>query len=191
MRNEDFCVRERINQTGFERCLLVDSTRSGKQMPDSFAKTVPIWCCVVNRAVKLRARIETTDWDEQLYCPPQCVSRQEHAEILKKIPGWTTALAVSFYVVSLTESLTINWFMKASSYELPLFNKPLRPIWVTPSSSVLPIFQGDMPFIPIICLTASKQVENGLERRMQGFPYVQGAGDDHEGWSQASGQKLS
>jgi tRNA A64-2'-O-ribosylphosphate transferase len=31
--------------------VIVDSTRRGKQFPDSFSKTVPIWMCVINRSV--------------------------------------------------------------------------------------------------------------------------------------------
>ena len=29
--------------------MIVDSTRSGKRFPDALTKTVPIWCCVLNR----------------------------------------------------------------------------------------------------------------------------------------------
>ena len=31
--------------------LIVDATRMGKRFPDSFSRTIPIWCCVVNRAI--------------------------------------------------------------------------------------------------------------------------------------------
>lgn len=41
-----------------------------------------------------------------------------------------------------------------------------------------------MDFYPVICVSASKLVEEGLERRSAGFTYVQGSGDDHESWSQ-------
>lgn len=30
---------------------MIDSTRNGKRIPDSFSKTVPIWCSVINRAI--------------------------------------------------------------------------------------------------------------------------------------------
>lgn len=33
-------------------CIIVDSTRRGKRFPDSMSKTIPIWCCVLNRAVE-------------------------------------------------------------------------------------------------------------------------------------------
>jgi len=34
-----------------------------------------------------------------------------------------------------------------------------------------------------VCISASKLVSEGLERRSAGFTYVQGSGDDHESWS--------
>jgi tRNA A64-2'-O-ribosylphosphate transferase len=37
-------------------------------------------------------------------------------------------------------------------------------------------------FLPIVCVSASKQIETGTERRASGFIYVQGSGDDHELW---------
>ena len=42
---------ERSALTG---CILVDSTRRGKRYPDALAKTVPIWCAVLNRASDAR-----------------------------------------------------------------------------------------------------------------------------------------
>lgn len=30
----------------------MDSTRKGKRFPDSMSKTIPIWTCVLNRAIK-------------------------------------------------------------------------------------------------------------------------------------------
>ena len=32
-------------------CMIVDSTRKGKRFPDSMSKTIPIWTCVLNRAI--------------------------------------------------------------------------------------------------------------------------------------------
>lgn len=32
--------------------MIVDATRRGKRYPDSLSKTVPIWCCVLNRALE-------------------------------------------------------------------------------------------------------------------------------------------
>ncbi len=77
-----------------------------------------------------------------------------------------------------------HWRGKASAYTLPELPLPLRPLWITPVTSVFP--QLPIPehakYLPIICASASKQVREGVERRFNGFSYVQGSGDDHELW---------
>ena len=74
-------------------------------MPDSFSKTVPIWCAVINRALKLR-NLEhsraacTQEWDTQLHTAPQSVSKSEHSQIEEKLDAWAKALAVSCFSLS-------------------------------------------------------------------------------------------
>ncbi|KAJ7603724.1 initiator tRNA phosphoribosyl transferase [Mycena rosella] len=148
------------NDTGI---ILVDSTRAGKRIPDALSKTVPIWCVVVNRAV-LQVYPEKVGWDTTLYTPPGAVSSQEHNQIEQRLDTWAKALA-------------------NSSYALPNLRFPLRPMWITPASSGFPAFPAEeRAFTPIMCLSASRQVQDGVERRMGGFAYVQGSGDDHELW---------
>ncbi|KAG2137311.1 initiator tRNA phosphoribosyl transferase-domain-containing protein [Suillus cothurnatus] len=140
--------------------LLVDSTRAGKRMPDALSKTVPIWCAVINRAVlktTSNMNVDADAWNTKLYTPPGVV----------KVDGWADDLAASFYV-------------------LPKLQYPLRPIWITPSTTIFPKFPDtdvERRFYPIICISASKQVLDGMERRITGFAYIQGSGDDHELWS--------
>ena len=74
--------------------ILVDSTRSGKKIPDALSKTVPIWCAVVNRAIALRFPRHDIPWDAALYTPPATVSAQEHSQIASRIDGWARSLAV-------------------------------------------------------------------------------------------------
>ena len=60
-------------------------------------------------------------------------------------------------------------------------------MWVTPDSQsppVVPTAEGEMAFLPVICVSASKLVEEGGVERRLGYTYVQGSGDDHEQWSQ-------
>ncbi|KAJ7188869.1 initiator tRNA phosphoribosyl transferase [Mycena filopes] len=140
--------------------VLVDSTRAGKRLPDALAKTVPIWCAVVNRAVLLRFPEDKVGWDAALYTPPGAVSAQEHAQIAARVDGWAEALATS-------------------SYTLPNLPRPLRPVWVTPASGTLPV--PPPTCIPIVCVSAS-QVADSTTRRAGGFAYIQGSGDDHELW---------
>ncbi|KAG2347441.1 initiator tRNA phosphoribosyl transferase [Suillus weaverae] len=152
--------------------LLVDSTRAGKRMPDALSKTVPIWCAVINRAVlkstsNMNVNTDADAWNTKLYTPPGVVSAQEHDQIEQKLDGWADDLVASFYV-------------------LPKLQYPLRPIWITPSTTIFPKFpdtDAERRFYPIICISASKQVLDGMERRITGFAYIQGSGDDHELWS--------
>jgi tRNA A64-2'-O-ribosylphosphate transferase len=65
--------------------VVVDSTRRGKSMPDALSKTVPIWCCVVNRVVFGEGR---------LYTPPTVVGASEHAQMEGKIEGFLRSYLV-------------------------------------------------------------------------------------------------
>ncbi|KAF1972206.1 hypothetical protein BU23DRAFT_555241 [Bimuria novae-zelandiae CBS 107.79] len=141
-------------------CVIVDSTRRGKSMPDALSKTVPIWCCVINHA--LFADTEA----HRLHTQPQAVSASEHAQIENRIKGFVCDfLDICKPDVGLLRSK---------------IDKPLRPIWVTQKSSLpeQPPFFSE--FHPVILCTASRRV-NGAEGSEGG--YVQGAADDHEAWS--------
>lgn len=74
--------------------VLVDSTRSGKRIPDALSKTVPIWCAVINRAVS-RLHSKPSNWSVDLYTPPGTVSDQEHAQIAQHLDEWGDSLLVS------------------------------------------------------------------------------------------------
>ena len=47
--DSDFPCFQRVGQKG--GCVIVDSTRRGKRFPDSMSRTIPIWTCVLNRAI--------------------------------------------------------------------------------------------------------------------------------------------
>ena len=56
-------------------------------------------------------------------------------------------------------------------------------MWITPATTSFPRIKDESPdFLPIMCVSASKQIQQGTERRSGGFAYVQGSGDDHELW---------
>jgi tRNA A64-2'-O-ribosylphosphate transferase len=74
--------------------ILVDSTRRGKRMPDALSKTVPIWCTVINRAVRLRYGKDKKERDEELYVPPKVVSPSERSQIEDRLDGWAEILEV-------------------------------------------------------------------------------------------------
>lgn len=186
--------------------VIVDVTRSGKRWPDSFTKTIPIWCCLINI---LASFVNCTCGPQQqsqqsANPPPICencihlhlhpsVPPSENSQILARLPYWLADWRRS----SLRLPPIIN--------QLHLDNKPLkplRPLWLTPDSKLwqsgLPV--AELDFIPIVCISASRVVppnqRSFVEPRMEdhtlcnvdfpsfhvGFPYVQGAGDDEEAW---------
>ncbi|EFQ91065.1 hypothetical protein PTT_12201 [Pyrenophora teres f. teres 0-1] len=142
--------------------VVVDSTRRGKSMPDALSKTIPIWCCVMNRAIFGEEKKQETS----LFTPPQAVSKSEHAQMEKRIDGF------------------VRQFLEICKPNIPdlrsKLQKPLRPIWVTQKSSLPESPPSFLDFHPIVLCTASRRV-HGAEASESG--YIQGAADDHEAWS--------
>ncbi|KKA28395.1 hypothetical protein TD95_000219 [Thielaviopsis punctulata] len=144
-------------------CIIVDSTRRGKKMPDALSKTVPIWCAVLNALL-----FPNLPSSHILHTPPAVVSASEHAQITALLPSFVSSLAlVSLDIPSLQRTLT----------------KPLRPLWITPDtplpspSDTQTIFSS---FRPVICCTASARSSAG---ELSAAGYVQGAADDTEMWA--------
>ncbi|KAI0885155.1 initiator tRNA phosphoribosyl transferase [Annulohypoxylon maeteangense] len=141
-------------------CIIVDSTRRGKRMPDALSKTVPIWCCVLNRVL-----FPDTPAFHELHTPPNAVSESEHAQIDSRIPEHVDSL----------RALDINLDVLRQQVK-----KPLRPIWVTQDSQLVPTDEIFDEFHPVICCTSSRRVAGG---EMSEGGYIQGAGDDTENWA--------
>lgn len=157
LRRLNYQVLELVGREG--GCVIVDSTRRGKSMPDALSKTVPIWCCVMNRTL-------FPDEQHELYTPPQAVSEYEHAKIEEAIDGFVK----SFLEICKPDVEHLKRKMQ----------KPLRPFWVT-QNSVLPAETPSFPnFHPVVLCTASRRVR-GAEASEGG--YIQGAADDHEAWA--------
>lgn len=165
-------------------CVLVDSTRRGKRMPDALSKTVPIWCCVLNTALfpelaaagsreygtSVSSKAEQEEGEEregchEVYVPPNVVSDSERAQIQARIPEHVRAF-------------------KALGLDLPALKrslrKPLRPVWVTQDSQLVSVDEVFEDYHPVICCTSSRRVV-GAEMSQGG--YIQGAGDDTENWA--------
>ncbi|KAK3825335.1 MAG: tRNA A64-2'-O-ribosylphosphate transferase [Benniella sp.] len=165
-----------INHGG---CIVVDSTRKGKRIPDALSKTIPIWCATINTAVRKCAlrrqeaqaqqQSESQRWDTRYHSLPSLISRSEHEQIAEKIDGFSERLLRFTDLAPLTTRLL----------------KPIRPIWLTPQSLLLKDYVPDydqVAFFPVICLSASRVVPEGMEE-CNGYLYVQGSGDDEEMWS--------
>lgn len=140
-------------------CVIVDSTRRGKSMPDALSKTVPIWCCVLNRMLFPEYEVHS------LHTPPQSVSASEHSQIEARLDGFVHQLQeLNIPVASLRGQIS----------------KPLRPLWIT-QDSPLPSTPPSFPdFHPVVLCTSSRRVRGG---EVSEGGYIQGAGDDSEAWA--------
>ncbi|KAH8597002.1 tRNA a64-2'-o-ribosylphosphate transferase-like protein [Bisporella sp. PMI_857] len=141
-------------------CIIVDSTRRGKRMPDALSKTIPIWCSVINRFVFP----ESPEFHD-LYTPPQIISDTEHTQIKQLLPTFLDSLkALAIPIHQLENQIS----------------KPLRPIWITPESRISETGTIFDEFHPVICCTVSRRVLGG---EVSEGGYIQGAGDDTENWA--------
>ncbi|KAK0538857.1 tRNA A64-2'-O-ribosylphosphate transferase [Tilletia horrida] len=165
-------------------CIIVDSTRSGKTMPDALSKTIPTWCAVLNRASALKYGSPSGGTLDGLVTPEELVSRSEHAQIEARIDAWAHALL-------------------DSDLAAPILSAPLRPYFVTTSTDLSELAadlaqlgtSSQRHCLPVILLSASRsrsQAPSTLipDRRWDDispdyppFDYVQGSGDDHENWA--------
>ncbi|TGO82366.1 hypothetical protein BPOR_0848g00010 [Botrytis porri] len=144
----------------YDGCIIVDSTRRGKRMPDALSKTIPIWCCVLNRVF-----FPDLPTAHTLYSPPQVVSDSEQAQMANLIPQFVQAFQ--------TLNLPIESFHEK-------IHKPIRPIWVTPESQISETSEIFEDFHPVICCTVSRRVSGG---EISEGGYIQGAGDDTVNWA--------
>lgn len=142
-------------------------------MPDSLSKTVPVWCCVLNRALFP----ELTGY-HGLYVPPNVVSGSERSQMLSRVPGFVDSLR------------QLNLDLAGLRAQI---SKPIRPTWVTQETDLSHYHDQDddvddkddgrifESFRPVICCTSSRRVTDGEISGHSG--YVQGAGDDTENWA--------
>lgn len=141
-------------------CIIVDSTRRGKRMPDALSKTISIWCAVINRFL-----FPEHQEHHNLYTPPQVVSASEHAQMSALLPSFSQSL----HDLGICSDTLRNQV-----------NKPLRPFWITPENRIRRTSTVYNDFHPVICCTVSRRV-TGAEASEAG--YIQGAGDDTENWA--------
>lgn len=144
-------------------CVVVDSTRRGKRMPDALSKTVPVWCCVVNRVLWP----EREEW-HGLWVPGNAVGESERSQIEDRIGGFVEDF----------KRLEVDLRGLRARVK-----KPLRPTWRTGDDGIEEVDDGDgdaEEWYKIVCCTSSRRIE-GTEMSEGG--YIQGAGDDTENWA--------
>ncbi|WPK24895.1 hypothetical protein PUMCH_002194 [Australozyma saopauloensis] len=162
----------------FRNIVLVDSTRKGKLMPDALLKTVPIWCAVLTYIMYEDDDMEIpNDWnslksDNWLLTPPEMVSRSEHAAIAKTIP------------LHARELKQLGLITKNALIAKLGCKSPILPLWVYPGKPSQSLGYRPNCFT-VCCLTTSYRTSPGFVVPDWNYlyPYVQGAGDDHELWA--------
>ncbi|XP_020528618.1 tRNA A64-2'-O-ribosylphosphate transferase isoform X2 [Amborella trichopoda] len=177
-------------------CIIVDSTRRGKRFPDSMSKTIPIWTCVLNRAIKyyFKDRSKHNMIEEQV--SNNCLGGATDMKDVSQ--DWDCSLHLPLWV-SKTEKAAIEnyldeWMklLEASGADLtPLVNsleKPLRPLWISQRTV---IWLNEVPdydswnFTPIILVSASCSMDRIQQKCSSEYSwhYIAGAGDDEESWA--------
>ncbi|KAK5115912.1 hypothetical protein LTR62_000368 [Meristemomyces frigidus] len=142
-------------------CVIVDSTRRGKSMPDALSKTVPIWIAVLNRVLFP----ELTGF-HHLCTPSEVVSLSEHSQIEARLEGFVEAL----------RGLKLNREQLRRT-----LSKPLRPVFVTPEDEPhLQALEDNGEYHNIVLCTASSRSSQAVHHSSG---YVQGAADDSESWA--------
>ncbi|KAL4933099.1 initiator tRNA phosphoribosyl transferase family protein [Aspergillus undulatus] len=141
-------------------CIIVDSTRRGKLMPDALSKTIPIWCAVFNRAL---FPSETAYHSVEL--PPNYLGASEESQIEQRIDSFVHSL----------KSLKLD--LDELRQQL---GKPIRLAWANRTYFHPTDLRKGNDYNLLVLCSASKRV-HGAEISEGG--YIQGAGDDSEAWA--------
>ena len=137
--------------------VVVDSTRRGKGLSDALAKTVPIWVAVINAVLfpETESKVRV----------PESVGGSERVQIEGRLEGWCEAFRGL--------GLDLERLRRECK-------RPIRVVWAVngewDGEGVEE--KGDENLL-VLC-SASRRVR-GAEASEGG--YIQGAGDDSEGWS--------
>ncbi|KAI1911625.1 tRNA A64-2'-O-ribosylphosphate transferase [Ophidiomyces ophidiicola] len=157
LRRLNLQVLDILNEHG--GCIIVDSTRRGKSMPDALSKTAPIWAAVMNRTLFPE---EIAYRDVQF--PPNFLGASEESQIQSRIDGFVDQFKnLQLDLCSLKHRM----------------GKPARIAWAT-RDYYYPDYSDRNNFHLIVLCSASRRVR-GAEMSEGG--YIQGAGDDSEGWA--------
>lgn len=168
------------------------------------SKTIPIWACVLNRAIarRLERRREEDRSDDELEFKKKSYKIEEMGHISD---FWDCSLHLPVWVPN-TEKASIEDRLEEWTKQLEAcgadidtvassLRKPLRPLWISQRTL---IWLNEVPdynswdFTPIILVSAS--ATNGIiqQRTTSEFSwhYIPGAGDDEESWARGLSPNL-
>ncbi|OIW09988.1 hypothetical protein TanjilG_32728 [Lupinus angustifolius] len=186
-------------------CMIVDATRRGKRFPDSMSKTIPIWTCVLNRAISnFRKEFHDTNGDASFKGDSN--GCDEHSTVTRDVSfDWDCSLHLPLWVSetekALIEERLEEWTLglKASGADIAslaaCLKKPLRPLWISQKTV---IWLNEVPdhdswdFTPIILVSTSLSTGISQQRTTSEFSwnYIPGAGDDEESWARGLSPSL-
>ncbi|KAG2019011.1 hypothetical protein GB937_005650 [Aspergillus fischeri] len=135
----------------------------GAVMPDALSKTVPIWCAVMNRAL-----FPSDAAYHAVQLPPNYLGASEESQIERRIDGFVKSLKVQDLKLDLDDLRQ-------------QLGKPIRVAWANRSYFYPTDLRKGPDYNLFVLCSASKRV-HGAEISEGG--YIQGAGDDSEGWAQ-------
>jgi hypothetical protein len=190
-------------------CIIVDSTRNGKRFPDSFSRTIPIWCCIVNRAVAAVRRRQAAISDDSGGDAADAGGGCDDSTLAGDGDGrhsavdacaWDAALHLPSWVspseASQIEAKLDAWvhLLVDSGVDLngvaATLRRPLRPLWLSQASATTAVTDYSFAaFTPLLLVSCSHAEQHGSGER-RGWCYVQGAGDDAEHWSRGLTPRL-
>ncbi|SMR59478.1 unnamed protein product [Zymoseptoria tritici ST99CH_3D1] len=142
-------------------CLIVDSTRRGKSMPDALSKTVPIWTTILNRLL-----FPHKPNYHDLQTPMDVVSESEHAQME--------------LILDTCLRDAQNLKLDSTDMRCKLQDKPMQIVWQRPGDPLPSAARQDSNSNLLVLCTASNQTSNETSSTSA---YVQGAADDPESWS--------
>ena len=177
---------------------ILDSTRKGKRFPDSFSRTIPIWCCIMNRLMNHFSNLQTKKLDSNLYLP-EWIELNEISFIESKIQHIVSELQIMF-----KDDPTIFKTLFRNLEQQNNNKMGFRSFWISandyPQMRILPphIQSTTQQYVNLILFSVSKnqittddddegscgpQVYNDSYAG-DSFEYIPGAADDEESWSQ-------
>ncbi|EGP85507.1 uncharacterized protein MYCGRDRAFT_74367 [Zymoseptoria tritici IPO323] len=159
LRRLNLQVLDAVGQHG--GCIIVDSTRRGKSMPDALSKTVPIWTTILNRLLFPHK----PDY-HNLQTPMDVVSESERAQIELRLD------------TCLHDAKTLK--LDLNDMRSKLQNKPMQIVWQRPGDQLSSSTRQAADSHLLVLCTASNQTSNETSSTSE---YVQGAADDPESWS--------
>lgn len=146
---------------------------------DALTATVPLWCAVIN-AVCLEVEGASSKW---LFTPPW-VSASEHAQMAARVQETVSCMAstqralIRQHGKALRGPLVPLWVRPGPGSDSPLVTTAARggergeppPAALLPSGSVCrdgvpPLLEGDLGYVPVLCVSASRSISDDRHRQ--------------------------